>query len=118
MACDKQFVACLIKEVLLGNIAVSRALSKFPKNSNDKSIDCAFFALTHLEADEDIRLRDSNYREEQDDYLLMIAQTLEKNEDLPLNILREYSKYYDKPPIYQQINLKYVLNELKKFINF
>ena len=87
-------VSQLIRKVLVGELAVSRALPMFPSGLRDKSIDAAFHALMHYEADEDLRKRDLLYKEEQDDYLTLIFQTLERGESLPDNIIRNYEKYY------------------------
>lgn len=87
-------VSELIRKVLLGELSVQKALPMFPSGLGDKSIDAAFHALVHYEADEDLRRRDSLYKEEQDDYLTLIFQTLEQGESLPDNIIRNYEKYY------------------------
>ncbi len=114
---DKVFVANLIKNVLAGNISVLDASKLFPKNLDDKSLGAAFHALVHREADEDIRGKSSLYRREQDDYLLYIAETLEKNESLPQNIIDKYAKYYKNTPIYPKLTKKSIIERLKKFIN-
>ncbi len=71
----------------------------------------------HLEADEDIRKRDNIYREEQDEFILNIAQILQKGEDIPLNIINEYNDFYDESLIYPEINKKTIIARLKKYIN-
>ena len=40
-------------DVLSGNITVLEAVSKFPKNTVDESVNVCFHILVHLEADED-----------------------------------------------------------------
>lgn len=87
-------VSELIRKVLLGELSVQKTLPMFPAGTGDKSIEAAFHALVHYEADEDLRLRDALYKEEQDDYLTLIFQTLERGESLPDNIIRNYEKYY------------------------
>ncbi len=114
---DKVFVANLIKNVLTENITVLEACGLFPKNLDDKSLAAAFHALMHREADEDIRAKSSLYRSEQDDYLLYIAQTLEKDEPLPQNIINKYAKYYNSAPIYPKMTKKNIIERLKKIIN-
>lgn len=93
------FVSELIRKVLVGELTVNKALPLFPSNTGDKSIEAAFHALIHYEADEDLRKRDIMYREEQDDYLTLIFQTLEQGQPLPDNIIRNYQKYYKSADI-------------------
>ncbi len=114
---DRVFVANLIKNVLAGNVSVLDVLKLFPKRMDDKSLETAFHALMHREADEDIRAKSSLYGREQDEYLLYIAETLEKDEPLPQNIIDRYTKYYKNAPIYPKMNRKNIIERLKKFIN-
>ncbi len=112
------FVARLIRQVLVEKISVSVALKNFPNNyAVDESLDTAFHALVHYEADEDLRRRDALYREEQDEYLQYLAEVLERGEDVALNIIGEYKKYYSEAPIYKDVNDKYKFSKLFKFIN-
>ena len=94
---ERLLVAELVRKALIGFISVREALLNFPPDSKDKSIQAAFHALVHFEADEDLRRRDILYKEEQDEYLEMISQILESGEDLPDNIIRNYEKYYKEP---------------------
>lgn len=112
------FVSKLIKQVLVGKITVAVALKNFPNNYVvDETLDIAFHALVHYEADEDLRRRDALYREEQDEYLHYLAEVLEHGEDVAVNIIGEYKKYYSEAPIYKDINDKYKFSKLFKFIN-
>ncbi len=99
-------VSELIRKVLVGEMTVQHALPLFPSHTHDKSIDAAFHALVHYEADEDLRRRDALYKEEQDDYLTLIFQTLERGESLPDNIIRNYEKYYPTADIPMPDNFK------------
>ena len=56
----RMLVSELIRKVLIGELTVRDAIVNFPANTNDKSIDAAFHALVHYEADEDYRKRDTN----------------------------------------------------------
>ncbi len=103
--------------VLSGEMTVLKALLNFPKNSNDKSIDVCFHILMHLEADEDIRKKDNDYREEQDEFILNIAELLQNGEDIPINIIKEYNDFYKETLIYPVINKETIISRLKKFIN-
>ena len=62
-------VSRLFVGVLTKRISVQEALAKFPKDCDDKTIIASWHALCHLEADEDIRLKDPLYAEEQDKYI-------------------------------------------------
>ncbi|MBQ4646874.1 MAG: hypothetical protein IJB79_05965 [Candidatus Gastranaerophilales bacterium] len=116
---NRLLVADLIKEVLIGKISVSMALSSFPKEKNDINIKCAFDALMHREADEEYRKKVADYAQVQDDFLLDLANILKENEKLPQNIIEQYQKYHaqnlmgewDKP-------LKSILKNFKRMINF
>ena len=114
---DRRFAARLIFGVLTERIIVREALLKFPPDTKDLSLHAAYHALAHYEADEDFRLRDPLYKEEQDDFLTLVAQKLEKGEDLPDNIIRSYEKYYSdiNPP--REKGLKGLIKSLCKFLN-
>lgn len=109
---ERKYVSELIRLVLVGDLVVREAINKFPNDVEDESIQAAFHALVHREADEDLRKNDVLYREEQDDYLLMIAQTLEKGEDLPYNIINSYKEFYKNADIKNPDNF---LGKLKSF---
>ncbi len=111
-------VAEIIRKVLVGELSVKNALPMFPSNSHDKSIEAAFHALVHYEADEDLRSRDIMYREEQDDYLTLIFQTLESGASLPENIIRNYEKYYKSADIPMPNDFKSNLLRFWRFITF
>ncbi len=90
---NRKYVGRLIYSVLAERKKVREALLLFPESS-DKSIECAYHALVHFEADEDLRYKDFDYREEQNDYLEFIAQTLSAGKSLPRNIIADYEPYY------------------------
>ena len=112
---DRIYVSDLIKKVLLSEMTVSEALKSFPK-TDDRSVVASFFALAHIEADEDLR-RDPQYKDEQDEYLIHISQILDKGESLPQNIIQAYEKYYTDSPIYPNMTKENILKRLKKNIN-
>ncbi len=114
----RKLVSELIRKVLVGELTVREALPMFPSDTNDKSVEAAFHALVHYEADEDLRKRDFMYREEQDDYLTLVFQTLEKGEPLPDNIIRNYEKYYDKADIPMSNDFKSNLHRFWRYLNF
>ena len=90
---NRKFVGRLIYSVLTDRRNVREAIKLFP-DSQDVNIECAYHALVHYEADEDLRYRDFEYREEQDDYLEFIAQTLSEGKNLPRNIISDYENFY------------------------
>ena len=91
---EKKLVSSLILGVLSGRIGVLEALKRFPKDRYNPTIKCCWHALVHYEADEDLRRKDADYKREQDDYLLMLSEMLDRGEDVPQNILDEYEKYH------------------------
>ena len=111
----KQQVARIIFGVLAKNISVRNALLQFPTDK-DKSIQCAWHALAHYDADEDIRRRDRGYADEQDDYLEMIGFMLEKDQPLPQNIIVSYEKYYEDAPLPVTQSFKEIFKSLFRFI--
>ena len=114
---NRVLVAELIRKVLISQLCVREAINMFPKDTQDKSIQAAYHALVHYEADEDLRKRDELYKEEQDDYLEFIAHTLEFGEDLPENIIRNYKQYYETANIPHEQNAKGFLKGFFKFLN-
>lgn len=112
-------VADLITDVLSDKITVAQALSEFPKDKSDINIKCAFDALMHREADEDLRAKISGYALVQDDYLADFAVLLKKNKALPKNIIQKYIKFHEDDLISDdEITLKNVLKKMKRMINF
>ena len=95
---------------------VREAISLFPE-TKDKNIECAYHALVHYEADEDLRYKDFEYREEQDDYLEFIAQTLVEGKDLPKNIIADYEEFYHGTARPWTSGLKGFVKEFLRFIN-
>ncbi len=110
-------VAQLIRDVLIGKICVREAINQFPHDLEDESIQASYHALVHYEADEDLRKRDILYKEEQDSYLMMIAEILEREEDLPFNIINSYKEYYKSANIPQGNDFKGKLKSFFKMLN-
>ncbi len=114
---DRLIVARLLREVRIGARCVREAMMLYPKDTTDESLIAAYHALIHYEADEDIRHRDSLYKEEQDDYLEFLSYTLEKGEDLPANIIANYKQYYDSAPILHKNTLQGFFKGFWKSLN-
>ena len=109
-------VSRLFIGVLTKRISVQEALSKFPKDCEDKTIIASWHALCHLEADEDIRRKDIEYKREQDEYIEFIMFTLQKGEDLPKNIINSYIPYHKESLIPSSNNVKGILKTIKRFL--
>lgn len=114
---EKKLVSSLILCVLSGRMKVWEALKKFPKDRDNPTIKCCWYALVHYEADEDIRSKDADYRREQDDYLIMLSEMLDRGEDIPQNIVSEYEKYYEDTLMPYGNTFKDKLRSLCRFLN-
>ena len=115
---ERKYVAELIRYVLIGNITVRDALLNYPRRtSSDESLAAPYHALIHYEADEDLRARDALYKEEQDDYLELLAHILENGEDLPDNIIKNYKKYYKSANIPNGNDTTGVIKSFLRFLN-
>lgn len=114
---DRQKVANLLRLVRIGQISTRQAVLSYPRDIEDESLIAAYHALIHYEADEDIRLRDPLFREEQDDYLEFVATILEKGEDLPQNIIDNYKKFYESAPILHKKGIKGFFKSFWKILN-
>ena len=113
---DRKFVGRLIFSVLTERRTVREAILLFP-DTRDKNIECAYHALLHYEADEDMRYKDIEYREEQNDYLEFLAQTLVEGKELPRNIVADYEEYYKGIAKLWVNGVKGFFKEFARFIN-
>lgn len=113
---NRKFVGRLIFAVLTERKNVREAIKLFP-DTKDINIECAYHALVHYAADEEIRYKDIEYREAQDDYLEFLAQTLSEGKYLPKNIIEEYKPYYKGTSHAWENSFKGFWNEFKRFIN-
>lgn len=114
---ERKTVSRLIYMVLAETLHVRPAILKFPKDINDTSIKAAYHALIHMEADEELRARDLDYKEEQNDYLEFIAQILQSGEALPQNVIKGYDKYYKDIETPHSGSMKGLIKSLCKFLN-
>lgn len=113
---NRKFVGQLIISVLTEQENVREAIKLFPE-TNDPSIECAYHALVHYAADEEMRYLDIEYREAQDDYLESMAQTLAAGKELPRNIINEYKPYYNGVASTWKNGINGFIKEFKRFIN-
>ena len=114
---SRKLVGDILMRVRLGELHVKDAMLLFPDVTDDKSIMAAYHALVHYEADEELRLKDDLYREEQDDYLEFISLTIGKGEDLPENIIRSYERYYKSANIPHTKDTKGFMESFFRFLN-
>lgn len=114
---ERKKVSRLIYMVLAETLDVKEAILKFPKDINDATIKTAYHALIHLEADEDLRKSDLDYKDEQDDYMEFIAQILQTGNSLPQNIIKSYDKYYKNVDTPHSESMKGLLKNLCRFLN-
>ena len=114
---DRIFVAKLIRLVLTSRLSVREAMLSYPKDTKDESLIAAYHALIHYEADKDLRTRDILYREEQDEYLEFLSYTLEKGENLPVNIIENYKQFYDSAPVLHIKGIKGFFKSFWKNVN-
>ncbi len=116
---ERRLVSRLIYMVLAETLSARNAILKFPKDVNDSSIQAAYHAIVHREADENFRVQDFNYKEEQDDYLEFIAQTLQDGNSLPQNIIKSYNIYYknDSISLPDSKKMKGFLKSICRFLN-
>ena len=112
---NRKFVGRLIFAVLTERKNVREAIKLFPE-SKDRNIECAYHALVHYAADEEMRYLDIEYREAQDDYLEFLAQTLSEGKNLPKNIIEEYKPYYKGVARVWETGVKGFWEEFKRFI--
>ena len=113
---NRKFVGRLIYAVLTERKNVREAIKLFPE-SKDVNIECAYHALVHYSADEELRYKDIEYREAQDEYLEFLAQTLSEGKYLPQNIIEEYKPYYKGTAKPWQEGMQGFWSEFKRFIN-
>lgn len=113
---ERKFVGRLIISVLTEQKNVREAIKLFP-DVNDRNIECAYHALVHYEADEEMRAKDIEYKEAQNEYLEYIAETLDSGKDLPKNIINEYKPYYTGRAGLWDNTLEGFWKEFLRFIN-
>ena len=114
---DRQYVGHIIINVLTERINVQKALLLFPKDSEDPSIQAAWHALCHYEADEDISSKDNLFLQEQLEYLEFIAFTFKEGKELPQNIIDSYKQYHEEALIPHAKGLGGLVKKLFKSIN-
>ena len=115
---ERQLTGNIIIAVLTERISVKKGLLLFPKGCADPSVQAAWHALCHYEADEDIRAKDIEYNNQQIELLEMIAFAFKDGSPLPQNIIKAYHPYYKDDPISYETGLKGFVKKFLRFINF
>ncbi len=115
---QRQAVGNIIIAVLTEQISVKKGLLLFPKDCTDPSVQAAWHALCHYEADEDIKAKDADYDNQQVELLELIAFTFKDGNPLPQNIIDAYKPYYKEIPLSFDGGLKGIVKKLFRYINF
>ena len=115
---ERQLTGNIIIAVLTERISVKKGLLLFPKGCADPSVQAAWHALCHYEADEDIRAKDIEYNNQQIELLEMIAFAFKDGSTLPQTIIEAYHPYYKDDPISYETGLKGFVKKFLRFINF
>lgn len=113
----RQKAGRLISDVLENKLCVRDALAKFPVGTDDISVQTAWHALCHLEADEDLRAADNEYAQTQNEYLIFLKEELLKGEEIPLNIAHSYDDFHDKALIVDEKGFHGFLKAFERFVN-
>lgn len=108
---SKLFIAVLTKRM-----PVREALLRFPKSCDDPTLLACRHALCYFEADEELRLKDKLYEEEQNNYINFIAYTLSEGGQLPENIIKEYGACDNAPLKSEKSDIRGIIRKLKRFI--
>ena len=94
----RQQAAQLLEAVINEQLSAQLAINRWPvlETNEDTSLDCAFWALWHFEADELQQQSETYYLDVQLELLKQIAQFLKDGSDVPLYIT---ARYADHPSI-------------------
>ena len=113
----REAVGKLFYSVIEGVVSSRKAIDYFPRNVEDMSIKIAWHALLHYDADEDMRINDAEYAQEQIKYIEFLAGILSKGEELPQNILDEYEELYKDTVLPKRYNWWGNLRSLFRFLD-
>lgn len=100
----REAIGKLFYSMIEGVVPSRKVIDYFPRNVEDRSIKIAWHALLHYDADEDMRINDAEYAQEQIKYIEFLASILSKGEELPQNILDEYEELYKDTPLPKRYN--------------
>ena len=105
----------ILFSVISGALTTFEAIKYFPKNVEDTSVKIAWHALLHYDADEEIRLREPDFAQEQIKYLELLAKILSEGNELPKNMLQDYEELYIDTVMPKRYDF---LGKLKAFFRF
>jgi HrpA-like RNA helicase len=91
----RQQVAQLLEDVLMERLSPQVAINRWPvpKTVQDPSLECAFWALWHFEADEVQQQTEMYYMDAQLELLRQMARFLAQDQDLPPYMLASYKNH-------------------------
>jgi hypothetical protein len=109
----RQKAAQLLEDVLDERMEPRLAINRWPEPGDmpDASLDTAWQALWHFEADEDKQQSELFYLDAQLELLRQIARFLKEGRDLPAYFLQPYPEdhqvrfFYDLPPVQDSLRL-------------
>ena len=113
----REAVGKLFYSMIEGVVSSRKAIDYFPRNVEDMSVKIAWHALLHYDADEEMRINDSEYAQEQIKYIEFLASILSKGDELPQNILDEYEELYKDTPLPKRYNWWGTLRSLFRFLD-
>lgn len=87
---QRQLASILIQQVLDEQTSASYALTRWPEHAEDPSLDSAYQALWHFEADEDRHQEELFYLDAQLQLLQQISNFLKQGHPLPKYLLQQY----------------------------
>ena len=102
----------LLYMLIEGSISAFEATKYFPKNVDDISLKIAWHAMLHYDADEEIRIKNPDYAQEQILHIENLAKILSKGDELPQNMLDDYEEIYKTTVLPKNYNW---LGKLKAF---
>ncbi len=115
---ERQLVGNIIIAVLTERLSVKEGLLLFPKGCEDPSVNAAWHALCHYEADEDIKKQDLEYADRQQELLEMIAFEFKDGNPVAQNIIDSYKPYYSENPVSYEKGIKGFIKKLFRFVSF
>ena len=113
----REAVGKLFYSMIEGVVPSRKVIDYFPRNVEDRSIKIAWHALLHYDSDEEMRINDALYAQEQIKYIEFLANILSKGEELPQNILDEYEELYKDTVLPKRYNWWGTLRSLFRFLD-
>ena len=112
---EREATGKILYSIISGVLTPFEATKYFPKNSEDISVKIAWHTLLHYDADEEIRLKDPEFAQEQLKYIETLAKILSDGNELPHNMLKDYEDLYIDTVMPKRYNF---LGKIKAFFRF